>query len=74
LLLLPLGIYIALKLIPAEALRDCRLKAAAMKESLPRNRRAALVIILIWLAVLVGTGYFLLDFLSGEPPGARLGY
>ena len=74
LLLLPLGIYIALKMIPAEVLRDCRLKAASMQEKLPCNLRAALVIIFIWLVVLAWAGYFLIDFFGSEPPDARLGY
>lgn len=74
LLLLPLGIYIALKMIPPEVLQDARTKAASLKEALPRNRRAALAIVLIWLAVLAGAAYYLLRFWPGDPPDARLGY
>ena len=38
LLILPLGIMIALKMIPAEVMRDCRAKAAA---SAPEAKQAA---------------------------------
>lgn len=74
LLLLPLGIYVALKMIPPEVLQDCRLKAASLQKTLPRNRRAALVIIVIWLGLLLGVGYLLIKFFAGETPDARLGY
>jgi uncharacterized membrane protein YkvA (DUF1232 family) len=74
LLLLPLGIYIAIKLIPPQVLEQSRSKAASMKVRLPRNRRAALVIVLIWLAALAGAAYFLARFFSGETPDARLAY
>ncbi len=75
LLLLPLGIYIAIKLIPPQVLEQSRSKAASMKVRLPRNRRAALVIVLIWLAALAGAAHFLARFFfSGETPDARLAY
>ena len=50
LVLLPLGIYIAMKLIPALVLTDCRQMAAAMDYKLPESWIAAAVIILIWIA------------------------
>lgn len=74
LLLLPLGIYIALKMVPPEVLEDGRRKAASLKGAVPRSRLSALAIVLIWLAALAGAAYFLLRFLPGEPPDARLGY
>jgi uncharacterized membrane protein YkvA (DUF1232 family) len=57
LILLPLGIYLALKIIPREVLADCRVLATTRKESLERSWRAAMVIIALWLltAILVGT-------------------
>lgn len=73
-LLLPLGIYLAIKLIPPQVLEQSRSKAASMEVRLPRNRRAALVIVLIWLAALAGAAYFLARFFSGETPDARLAY
>jgi uncharacterized membrane protein YkvA (DUF1232 family) len=57
LILLPLGIYLALKIIPREVLADCRVLATTRKESLARRWRAAMVIIVLWLltAIFVGT-------------------
>jgi uncharacterized membrane protein YkvA (DUF1232 family) len=49
LLLLPLGIAIALKLIPPEVLADCQIKASAIGQPLPRNLWAGAFIVLLWL-------------------------
>ena len=62
LILLPLGIYLVLKLVPAEALADARAKAQSWVESRkpkPRNWIAAAVIALVWVAVL-WAAYFLI--------------
>jgi uncharacterized membrane protein YkvA (DUF1232 family) len=68
LLLLPLGIYIAIKLIPPEILNQCHVKAAAMNGSLPRNWRAAVFIALLWVVALALVGYFLTEnFLPLDP-------
>jgi uncharacterized membrane protein YkvA (DUF1232 family) len=55
LILLPVGIYLVLKLVPAEALADARARAQSWVESRqpnPRNWIAAAVIVLVWVAVL----------------------
>jgi len=55
LILLPVGIYLVLKLVPAEALADARARAQAWvdsRRSKPRNWIAAAVIVLVWVAVL----------------------
>jgi uncharacterized membrane protein YkvA (DUF1232 family) len=67
LLLLPLGIYIAMKLIPQEILADCQAKAAAMSGGLPRNWRAALLIVIVWLLTLAFVGYLLSEFFGWIP-------
>ena len=52
LLLLPLGILIARKLIPDVVLAECRQKAIELqKQARPVNKLAAVVIILIWLSL-----------------------
>jgi uncharacterized membrane protein YkvA (DUF1232 family) len=52
LILVPLGITLALKMIPPEALAEARLQAAEqLKDSKPRNWAAGAVIILIWLGL-----------------------
>lgn len=75
LLLLPLGVYVALKMIPREVLTDCRAKAASGSEKLPRNWYAAVVIISLWLLALILLGYFLIGmFSTNESSDARMGY
>jgi len=49
LILVPLGIAVAVKIIPAAVLVDCRARAKTASEN-PTNRKAAAVIIVIWLA------------------------
>jgi uncharacterized membrane protein YkvA (DUF1232 family) len=52
LILIPLGIAIALKMIPKEVLAECREQAKeTMLKGEPVNRIAAMVIILIWILV-----------------------
>ena len=50
LILVPLGIALAVKMIPEPVLIDCRAKAQIASER-PTNRRAAAIIVAIWLAV-----------------------
>ena len=51
LVLLPLGIFLALKLIPPQVMAECRARAkTAMRHGKPASRVAAAVIIVIWLA------------------------
>ena len=53
LLLIPLGISLALKMIPAEVINDCRLQAEKeFKDGKPVNWVAAVIIILVWLGIL----------------------
>lgn len=50
LLLLPIGIYFVLKMIPDEVMAECREKARVMSnEESPTNYLAATAIIAIWL-------------------------
>lgn len=58
LILMPIGIYLVMKLVPAEALADARAKARSWVESRqpkPRNWVAAAVIALVWVLVLWAT-------------------
>lgn len=55
-LLLPLGIWLVLKLVPQDVLAECREQAASWQagnETRPRNRLAAALVIAFWLALLV---------------------
>ena len=50
LIIVPLGIAIAIKLIPAEVMAECRLQAQQMfADDEPPNKWAAVVILAIWL-------------------------
>ena len=50
LIVVPLGMAWALKMIPAEVLADCRARASKeLEQEKPVNRLAAIVIIAIWL-------------------------
>lgn len=55
LILLPLGIWLAIRLIPNDIWHECQLRAASQlstrSASLPVNRYAAFIIIVIWFFV-----------------------
>ncbi len=71
LILIPLGIALVIKLIPAEVLQDCREKAAStMQVGKPKNWVAGGIIILIWVSlfalVLQYVGGMFSDYYSGK--------
>ncbi|HUW13259.1 MAG TPA: YkvA family protein [Anaerolineae bacterium] len=50
LLFVPLGIWLALKMIPPQVMAECREKAQeVMRQGKPVNRAAAMVIVAVWL-------------------------
>jgi uncharacterized membrane protein YkvA (DUF1232 family) len=57
-ILLPLGIALLIKLIPAEIMTECRARAEEIRRQKPVNRFAAVVIILIWLGLAFLAGYW----------------
>ncbi len=59
LLLLPLGIYLTLKLIPAEVLTDARSRAAKSAATLPKRWPAALIVIILWLVAMAVVGFMI---------------
>ena len=53
-ILLPIGVYLVLRLVPAHVLADGRAKADAWmaeRRDKPRNYAAAAVIVLVWIAL-----------------------
>ena len=53
-ILIPVGITIAIKMIPAEVLRECRRKAEKrIKEPMPKKWLAGIIILCIWAGVLM---------------------
>lgn len=63
LILLPLAVWLATRLVPDEVWKACQQEAARQMLRLPRNRRAAVVIILLWLLVAAALGVWLLPIL-----------
>lgn len=57
LLLLPLAVWLILRLAPAAVLDDSRARAARLAAR-PTSRAAALCIVALWLAALGGLGYW----------------
>lgn len=51
LVLIPLGLALAVRLIPLEVLADCRARAAVEGGRGPRSLVAAVVIVLVWIGV-----------------------
>ncbi|MFI8706727.1 YkvA family protein [Bacillus sp. NPDC077411] len=65
LILVPLGVYLALKLIPKEVLENCKRK---MEKKLlinkPKNWITAFFIICIWLIVFIWIGKLILSYMG----------
>jgi len=52
-LLLPMGIALAIKLMPRDVWEDCKNQARAeLASELPRNRTAAIVVVMVWIGLL----------------------
>ena len=65
LLLLPLGIALAIRLIPADVWRDCVARARAQQaQREPRSWVVAAIIVSIWLVILGSVAYFVLRRLA----------
>lgn len=55
LILIPMGVALAIRLIPTPVLAECRLRARELAiAKVPASRIAALVIVIIWLALAAG--------------------
>jgi len=66
LLLLPLGIFLALKLIPSAVLVDARDAAQRADGQLAHSRVAAVVIVLVWVISAIVVGAFVLRYFTAE--------
>jgi uncharacterized membrane protein YkvA (DUF1232 family) len=65
LVIVPLGVALALKMIPADVLAECQEQARELiKQGKPVNKVAAAVIIGIWLLVAALAVYVVLNLLS----------
>ena len=68
LVLLPLGIALAIKLIPPAVWQECRQTARNRLASvLPRSRRAGAIVILVWTTAALLFSWFVWHWLWGKP-------
>ncbi|MFM9972156.1 MAG: YkvA family protein [Burkholderiales bacterium] len=58
LLIVPLGIYIVIRYLPAEILERSRAKADALTAR-PSSKTVAAIIVAMWIAFVVAVGYWL---------------
>jgi len=65
LVLLPLGIWLAMRLIPGPVWEECQVLAAERTLELPPNRRAAIVVIILWVVAITGFMFWVWQFLIG---------
>ena len=66
LILIPMGVMLALRMIPPEVLVECRAKAeAAMRQGKPTNQWAAAAIIALWLLLAALAAFFVLRMITG---------
>lgn len=66
LVLVPLGIALAIRMIPPPVLAECREKALeVMGQGKPINRAAAVIIIAIWIGLALLSIYLILKFFRG---------
>ena len=65
LILLPLAIALTIKMIPKDVWSECRSQAdVRLSATVPANRRAAFVIVLIWLLILGAVALLIVRRLS----------
>jgi uncharacterized membrane protein YkvA (DUF1232 family) len=59
LVLIPLGAFLAVKMIPAQVMAESRQKAMeVMAQGKPVNKWAAAIVVLIWIGLAVAAGVF----------------
>jgi len=64
LILIPLGVALALRLIPAAVMAECRARSSeALVQGRPVNWAAAFIIVLIWILLAALAVWFVFDFI-----------
>ena len=56
-ILVPLGILLAVRLVPGDLMADLKLKAD-LHMTLPKSRAAAITVVVIWLAAAIAIGWW----------------
>ena len=63
LVLIPLGVYLAVRMIPEPVLAECREEAQRVIKERPTNRVAAAAIVALWLALAALAVFLMVRFL-----------
>ncbi|MDK2801241.1 MAG: hypothetical protein PWQ70_2860 [Clostridiales bacterium] len=73
-ILIPMGVAIALKLIPAEIMEECRKEAdRKLKNDIPEAKVAGVIIVMLWILILGFIGYRILAIIVAKRPSISLG-
>ncbi|NQW02198.1 MAG: DUF1232 domain-containing protein [Rhodospirillales bacterium] len=64
-LLLPLGIYLVVKMIPPEVMAEYRIRAATVQQK-PVSRKAAIAVICIWVMAMGWAGWLAYGYFGSE--------
>jgi uncharacterized membrane protein YkvA (DUF1232 family) len=66
LVLVPLGAYLAVKMIPEEVMAECREKAReVISQGKPVNKLAAVIIVLLWISFAATVGVIIYRWVKG---------
>lgn len=57
LVIVPLGLWLAIRLIPVDIWQECQARASVQRRDLGKSVTAAVVIVLIWVALAVGVAW-----------------
>lgn len=59
LVLVPLGLWLAIRLIPVDIWRECQARAHAERRQIGKSAKAAIVIVLLWVCLAGVVGWWL---------------
>ncbi|WP_420565198.1 YkvA family protein [Thalassobaculum sp.] len=66
--IVPLGLWLVLRMIPAEVMEECRVEAEALAER-PTSVTAAVVVVLIWIGLTLLAAWAMYGALMPTQPG-----
>jgi uncharacterized membrane protein YkvA (DUF1232 family) len=67
LVILPLGAWVTVRLVPAEVMADARLRAEDVVDTgLPGSRSAAVVVVVLWVVLAAAAALLALRFVPGR--------
>ncbi|MDF2947551.1 MAG: hypothetical protein K0S51_2230 [Bacillales bacterium] len=63
LVILPIGIYLSLKMIPEEIITTAKVKLSNSSEKLPKSWKSGLIILIIWTFILVLSANYIVNII-----------